>query len=175
MLAVCRIGRESSTAWQPSEREPPRLPRQPGPGPRRSLGPARPGGVRGASLRPQSRVYARFRPLTLYLGGVLGRPLRLVIASTYDEQIEMIATGQADFAYIGPTPYVRARARGDVEILAGEAESGQAFYQSALVVRADSAIRRVADLAGRRIALGAEISMSGAIAPKQIQAGGRMT
>lgn len=117
-----------------------------------------------------SRVYARFRPLTLFMGGVLGRPVRLVIATTYDEQIEMIATGRADFAYIGPTPYVRARQRGAVEILGGEAESGQAFYQSALVVRADSAIRRVADLAGKRIALGAEISMSSAVAPKQMLA-----
>jgi len=25
-----------------------------------------------------SRLYARYRPLTLYLGGVLGRPMRLV-------------------------------------------------------------------------------------------------
>jgi phosphonate transport system substrate-binding protein len=117
-----------------------------------------------------SRVYARFRPLTLWLGAVVGRPVRLVIATTYAEQIDMIATGRADFAYIGPTPYVRARARASVEILAGEAEHGQAFYQSALVVRADSPIRRVADLAGKRIALGAEISMSSAVAPKQMLA-----
>lgn len=113
-----------------------------------------------------SRVYTRFRPLTLWLGGVLGRPVRLIIATTYAEQIEMLATGRADYAYIGPTPYVRARARGAVEILAGEAESGQAFYQSALVVRADSPIRQVADLAGKRIALGAEISMGSSVAPK---------
>mgnify|MGYP002737331503 CR=1 FL=1 len=117
-----------------------------------------------------SRLYARFRPLTLYLGGVLGRPLRLVIASSYDEQIEMIASGRADYAYLGPTPYVRARRRGVVQILAGEAESGQAFYQSALVVRTDSPLRRVADLAGKRIALGDAISMSSALAPKQILA-----
>ena len=51
-----------------------------------------------------TRIYTRFRPLTLYLGGVLGQPLRLVIARTYDEQIEMIASGRADFAYLGPTP-----------------------------------------------------------------------
>jgi len=115
-----------------------------------------------------SRLYARFRPLTLYLSGVLGRPLRLVIASSYDEQIEMIASGRADYAYLGPTPYVRARRRGAVQLLAGEAESDQAFYQSALVVRADSPLRRVADLAGMRIALGDAISMSSALAPKQI-------
>lgn len=117
-----------------------------------------------------SRIYARFRPLTLVLSGVLGRPLRLVIASTYDEQIEMIASGRADLAYIGPTPYVRARERGRVSILAGEAEGGQAFYQSALVVRADSPLQKVADLAGKRIAFGAEISMSSAVAPKLILA-----
>ncbi len=117
-----------------------------------------------------SRLYARFRPLTLWLGGVLGRPVRLIIATTYNEQIEMIATGRADYAYMGPTPYVRARARAPVEILAGEAENGQAFYQSALVVRSESPIRQVADLAGKRIALGAEISMSSAVAPKQMLA-----
>jgi phosphonate transport system substrate-binding protein len=117
-----------------------------------------------------SRIYARFRPLTLYLGGVLGRPVRLVIARTYDEQIGMIASGRADYAYIGPTPYVQARARGRVEILAGESEGGQAFYQSALVVRSDSPIQKVADLAGKRVAFGAEISMSSAVAPKLILA-----
>lgn len=122
-----------------------------------------------------SRLYTRFRPLTLYLGGILGRPMRLVIASTYDEQIDMIARGRADFAYIGPTPYVRARARAKVEILAGEAENGQAFYQSALVVRADSPIQRVADLAGKRVAFGAEISMSSAVAPKQMLAQAGLT
>ncbi len=113
-----------------------------------------------------SRLYARFRPLTLYLGGVLERPVKLLIARSYAEQIELIATGRADFAYLGPTPYVQARSRAKVEILAGEAEGGQAFYQSALVIRADSAITRVADLAGKRLALGAEISLSSSLAPK---------
>jgi phosphonate transport system substrate-binding protein len=117
-----------------------------------------------------SRLYARYRPLTLHLGGVLGRPMRLIIATTYDEQIDMIASGRADFAYIGPTPYVRARARAKLEILAGEAENGLAFYQSALVVRADSPIQKVADLLGKRVAFGAEISMSSAVAPKQMLA-----
>lgn len=117
-----------------------------------------------------SRIYVRFRPLTLYLGGVLGRPVRLVIARTYDEQIDMIATGHADFAYIGPTPYVRARERSRVSLLAGEAEGGQAFYQSAVVVRADSPYQKLTDLIGKRVAFGAAISMSSAVAPKLILA-----
>lgn len=117
-----------------------------------------------------SRIYARFRPLTLYLAGVLGQPVQLMIASTYDEQIEMIASGRGDFSYIGPTPYVRAHERGRVAILAGETENGQAFYQSALVVRAESPYQSVTDLVGKRIAFGAAISMSSAVAPKLILA-----
>jgi phosphonate transport system substrate-binding protein len=38
------------------------------------------------------------------------------------------------------------------------------------VVRSDSPIRQVADLAGKRVAFGAEISMSSAVAPKQMLA-----
>ena len=70
---------------------------------------------------------------------------RLIIAATYDEQIEMITSVRADFAYLGPTPYVRAQARAKVEILAGETEAGQAFYQSALVVRSDSPVEEWRD------------------------------
>lgn len=117
-----------------------------------------------------SRLYARFRPLTLYLAGTISRPMRLIIASTYQEQIGMIASGRADFAYLGPTPYVQAREQGDVQILAGEAEGENVFYQSALVVRADSPIQNVKDLAGKRIALGAPISMSSSVAPRQMLA-----
>jgi hypothetical protein len=63
-----------------------------------------------------SRIYSRFRPLTLYLAGVLERPVQLLIASTYDEQITMIADGRADLAYLGPTPYIQARNRAPIRI-----------------------------------------------------------
>lgn len=112
-----------------------------------------------------SRIYVRFRPLTLYLGGVLERPVKLVVASTYDEQITMIAGGRADLAYLGPTPYVLARQHADIHILAGEAENGQAFYQSAIVVRTKSSVATLADLKGRRMAFGAAISMSSTVVP----------
>ncbi len=103
-----------------------------------------------------TRVFTRFRPLTLYLAGVLGSPLRLAIASTYDEQIAMISDGRAQLAYLGPTPYVRARERGRVKMLAGVAINGQACYLGAIVVRADSPVQRVSDLKGRCMAFGAK-------------------
>lgn len=123
-----------------------------------------------------SRIYSRFRPLTLYLAGVLERPVKLVIASTYDEQMAMIVDGRADLTYIGPTPYVQARDRSPIRILAGEAETGQAFYQSAVVARASSPINSLADLKGKRMAFGAAISMSSTVAPTLMleQAGVRL-
>lgn len=124
-----------------------------------------------------SRLYTRFRPLSLYLGGVLEYTVKLVIASTYDEQIAMIVDGRADLTYIGPTPYVRARQRAAIRILAGEAENGQAFYQSAIVTRKNSPISALVDLKGRRMAFGAAISMSSTVAPTLMlaQAGVKLT
>lgn len=124
-----------------------------------------------------SRLYGRFRPLTLYLGGVLERPVKLLIASSYDEQIAMIVDGRADLTYIGPTPYIQARNRAVIRILAGEAENGQAFYQSTIVARANSPINALADLKGRRMAFGAAISMSSTVAPTLMlaQAGVKLT
>jgi phosphonate transport system substrate-binding protein len=123
-----------------------------------------------------SRIHARFRPLVLYLGGAIGRTLRLIIAASYDQQIAMITDGRADYAYLGPTPYVLARERAPVRILAGETENGLAFYQSAVVVRSDSPARQLADLAGRRMAFGDPVSMSSTVAPKRMlaQAGVRL-
>jgi phosphonate transport system substrate-binding protein len=88
-----------------------------------------------------SRLYQRFRPLCDYLQEVVGRPVALRIASTYEEQIQHIAEGKTDLTYIGPTPYVRAHDHyAPVRLLAAEAENGRAFYRSVIVVRHDSAI-----------------------------------
>lgn len=114
-----------------------------------------------------SRLYQRFRPLCDYLQEVLGRPVTLRVASTYEEQIQHIAEGKADLTYIGPTPYVRARDHyGPVLLLAAEAEGGKASYQSVIVVRSDSPIRSLADIRNRTMAFGADKSFSSFYIPR---------
>jgi phosphonate transport system substrate-binding protein len=114
-----------------------------------------------------TRLYARFRPLCDYLSSALGRPVVLRVASTYEEQIEHIAEGKADLAYIGPTPYVRAHDRyAPVRLLAAEAENGKASYQSVIVVRTDSPVRQLADLRNRTVAFGADKSFSSFYIPR---------
>ncbi len=114
-----------------------------------------------------SRLYQRFRPLCDYLQEVVGRPVDLRVASTYEEQIQHIAEGKADLTYIGPTPYVRARDHyAPVQLLAAEAEGGRAFYQSVIVVHRDSPVRSLANLRRRTMAFGADKSFSSFYIPR---------
>lgn len=114
-----------------------------------------------------SRLYQRFRPLCNYLQEVVGRPVSLRVASTYEEQIQHIAEGKADLTYIGPTPYVRAHDNyAPVRLLAAEAEGGRVFYQSVIVVRRDSPIRSLADIRRRTMAFGADKSFSSFYIPR---------
>lgn len=114
-----------------------------------------------------SRLYQRFRPLCDYLQQVIGRPVSLRVASTYEEQIQHIAEGKADLTYIGPTPYVRARDHyALVQLIAAEAEGGRAFYQSVIVVRRDSPMRSLADIRRKTMAFGADKSFSSFYIPR---------
>jgi phosphonate transport system substrate-binding protein len=114
-----------------------------------------------------SRLYQRFRPLCDYLQEVVGRPVVLRVASTYEEQIQHIAEGKADLTYIGPTPYVRAHDHyAPVRLLAAEAEGGRAFYRSVIVARRDSPIQSLADIRSRTMAFGADKSFSSFYIPR---------
>ncbi len=114
-----------------------------------------------------SRLYQRFRPLCDYLQEVVGRPVVLRIASTYEEQIQHIAEGKADLTYIGPTPYVRAHDHyAPVRLLAAEAVRGRAFYRSVIVARRDGPIRSLADTRNRTMAFGADKSFSSFYIPR---------
>ncbi len=113
-----------------------------------------------------SHLFQRFRPLSLYLSNVLGRTIRLVIARNHEEQIAMISDGRAQLAYLDPAPYVVARENVALDILAGKAEGCMTFYQSAIIVRANSRIRSLTDLKGRNVAFGAENTLASAIAPR---------
>ncbi|HEY3283445.1 MAG TPA: ABC transporter substrate-binding protein [Armatimonadota bacterium] len=84
-----------------------------------------------------------------YFQQVLGPGARLEARSFVGggDVITGIAAGELDLAYVGPGPAVNAIAHGaELRIVAGASEGG-----AALVARADLPIRRVADLAGRRV------------------------
>ena len=119
-----------------------------------------------------SRLLERFGPLTRYLTEALGKPVKLEIARTYIDQIRRITSGQADLAYMGPTPFLRAQAfylkdAGEkLTPLAEEVIDGQATYRSVIVSRKDGPLRTLKDISSRLMAFGAHHSYSSHYVPR---------
>lgn len=122
-----------------------------------------------------SRIERRFRPLCDYLGTRLGRPVALYLAHSYGDQIRRISQGQVDLAYMGPTPYLRARdhylkdaGAPALPILAGETLLGVPGFRSVIVTLDSSPINSLGDLRGRTLALGDHRSFGSHFTPRTL-------
>lgn len=119
-----------------------------------------------------SRIITRFQPLADYLSAQVGHPVRVQVAVSYGDQIRRIASGEAQLAYIGPTPYLRAQdhylkgAERKLQLLAAEASEAGVGYRSVLVARADDPPATVADARGRTVAFGSPHSFSSHYVPR---------
>jgi phosphonate transport system substrate-binding protein len=98
------------------------------------------------------------------LGRELGESVRvqMQLTATYQEGLDRLANGTVDLVRFGPASYVTARRRSPgIELLAAEQEDGAMVCRGVIVVRADSDIRSLADLRGRRFAFGDDQSTIG--------------
>lgn len=96
----------------------------------------------------------RLTPLTNYLSEALGRPVILTLSPNMSTAIGEIVEGNVDLAYLTPVAYVNSRDKGDTRVVVKVVTNGQGSFQLMIVVREDSPIRTVADLAGRSFAFG---------------------
>jgi phosphate/phosphite/phosphonate ABC transporter binding protein len=88
------------------------------------------------------------------------RDVRPVVVSDYQALVESISDGELDFAWMPPISFVHGADRG-VGIVALAQRYGRPTYESAIVVRADSPLVKLADLQGRSIAFVDRDSASG--------------
>lgn len=88
------------------------------------------------------------------------REVRPVLFGDYRALVDAISEGEVDFAWMPPVSFVRAVDRG-AGVVAIAQRYGRPTYESAIVVRADSAVVDVAELAGRSIAYVDRESASG--------------
>ncbi|MGG6269347.1 phosphate/phosphite/phosphonate ABC transporter substrate-binding protein [Leptolyngbya sp. AN03gr2] len=113
----------------------------------------------------QERMVA---PLEDHLEKVLGQPIEFLIAKDYKEGVDMLVDGRANAAYIGTTSYFEALERGaKVKPLVApiERHTTRPWYRACIVVPANSPIKTLTDLKGKRVAFVSRSSTSGYLMP----------
>src|SRR5262245_16298782 len=111
---------------------------------------------------------ARTEPLAAYLGRVLGRRVRLVVADSYSSCLESLHAGRIDAAMLGEVAALQATTEGRIErlVLPVGADGQVETYRSAIFTRIDCPIRDLAGVRGMRLGLVDEQSASGYRMPR---------
>jgi phosphonate transport system substrate-binding protein len=106
------------------------------------------------------------------VGGVIRRSPRVIVARSYEHMEEGVLTGGIDVAWMPPLIQLRMIDAGaDLSVVSER--QGAVVYRSALLVAADSAYQRVADLRRARMAWSDRYSASGYLFPLlQLRAAG---
>jgi phosphonate transport system substrate-binding protein len=113
-------------------------------------------------------MYKQFMPLVERLQERMQQTLKREVAiefrifKSYDEAREALVAGQIDFVRFGPSSYVMAKeANPNISLLAMESKHGKKTFDGHIVVRANSPIRKLADIRGKRFAFGDPTSTIG--------------
>jgi len=107
-------------------------------------------------------------PLDAHLEKVLGQRVDFLIAKDYQDNVDMLADGRANAAYTGAVSYLEALERGvKVEPIAAPIDkfTHRPWYRACMIVAANSSIKTLADLKGKRVGFVSPSSTSGYLMP----------
>lgn len=99
------------------------------------------------------------------LGGLVGMPVRVTVASDYAAVIEALRNQTADLAFVHPAGYVLANREAKARIVAKNQWHGKTTFTSRFYVRKESGIKTLEDLRGKTMAFVDPASSSGYIYP----------
>ncbi|BAZ30490.1 phosphonate ABC transporter, periplasmic phosphonate-binding protein [Cylindrospermum sp. NIES-4074] len=103
-----------------------------------------------------------------YLEKSLGRRVNFQIAKDYNQAVDWLVEEKLDIAYLGPVTYLEAVERGaKVEPIVAtiDKNTGQPWYRACIIVKAESPIKTLKDLKGKRFAFVDKSSTSGYLMP----------
>lgn len=116
---------------------------------------------------PATEVLKKFQPLAAYLGGQLGRSVRVDVSRDYEEHIRRVGGGEVHFAYLGPASYVKLAATyGRPFLLARLEIRGKPTFAGHIIVLEDSPFQTLEDLKGARFAFASAASTMGNLVPR---------
>ncbi|KJS28904.1 MAG: hypothetical protein VR64_22625 [Desulfatitalea sp. BRH_c12] len=118
-----------------------------------------------AMISPQE-TFSKYQALLNYLGGQIGRDIRMVQRKTYGEVNQLLKEGKLDLAFVCSGPYANARKSSGFEAIVTPVVRGEPFYKAYLIVNKDSGIGKLEELKGKRFAFTDPDSNTGALVPK---------
>src|SRR3954451_3172584 len=83
-----------------------------------------------------------------------GVPFDFALFSNYERQVEELLAGHIDIAWDTPLAHVRIRQRTDGKSLSLGMRDSDRDFHAKVVVRRDAGIQKLADLQGKRLAVG---------------------
>lgn len=125
--------------------------------------------VRGSEDDPM--ITRRLTAYRTYISQALGLPVKLFESSDYNGTIQALSSGQVDLATLAGGSYANVDAQvGEraAPILTIRQAEGDTGYYSALLVKADSPYRSIADLRGKTLGYTDFNSTSGYLFPRSV-------
>lgn len=113
-------------------------------------------------------VMQNAQPLVDVLRRQLGMEIQPFVATDYAGVVEALRSNKLDVAFLSPAPYVLAKNEADIRVVLKSERKGIPFYYAAIIVRADSGIKTVADLRGKSFAFGDVLSTTGNVFPRKM-------
>lgn len=117
------------------------------------------------SFKEQQRM---IEPLEKYLEKSLETEVNFQIASDYKQIVKWLVDGKIDMAYVAAVSYLEALEQGaEIEPLVAPIDkyTGRPWYRAAIVVKADSNIKTLKQLKGKRVEEVNKSSTSGYLMP----------
>lgn len=99
-------------------------------------------------------MYKRLHPLTQYLSKTLDVDVSLKLSPNMKEAINEVAENNVQISYLTPVAYLKAHQKGNARLVAKTVTNGRSSFQLMIVVKKDSPIQSVKDLANKSFAFG---------------------
>lgn len=113
-------------------------------------------------------MFLKYQPLVDYISESTGKRWSLVIVPSYGRIVQDLCSGRLTAGLLGPFAYVRVHAACKALPVAKLATAGRPDYRGLILVRDDSPIRSLQDLAGKRFGFGPPMSTASYLAARAL-------